>query len=254
MGEFIYLSKPNPDYNYVQDQAFLWRHENLFIMDNHRAAIWCWEQLLPTESAFSVLHVDAHYDMLPFPPEWLDGFPDLSNIAFENFLELPNPIEPEAYKLFLHSNYIAPFLLRRKAGWCSVFSATHEIEDHRPREADGLTELGPADLTALTPKKLLGLSRGPWILNIDLDYFYTRNYDDDTPSRYHRKSDIPLEPCLNVLSKLSTMPEVIVTTVALSPVYCGGWMNAIELCRHYVELLQLDLDLSQIEQYASVPL
>lgn len=41
----------------------LWRERNVYIMDNHRCALWCWLQEIPGEDRLSVFHVDAHYDL-----------------------------------------------------------------------------------------------------------------------------------------------------------------------------------------------
>jgi hypothetical protein len=82
-----------------------------------------------------------------------------------------------------------------------------------------------------------------WIINIDLDFFWDENkkrvYDD------HFISDLGIT--IN-----NAMKNIQVLTIALSPLWCGGWKNALEcsrlflscpllqkLCKEYLEEMKL---------------
>jgi hypothetical protein len=41
---------------------FLYQMENVFFMDNHRTASWCWENSISECSNIALIHIDAHYD------------------------------------------------------------------------------------------------------------------------------------------------------------------------------------------------
>src|SRR5688500_9862655 len=41
----------------------LYKEKNVYIMDNHLAAIWCWYQSLNLTQTYSLLHIDRHYDL-----------------------------------------------------------------------------------------------------------------------------------------------------------------------------------------------
>lgn len=44
------------------NQNFLWRDGNTYVMDNHRAALWCWLQHITPGERLSLLHIDCHTD------------------------------------------------------------------------------------------------------------------------------------------------------------------------------------------------
>ena len=60
------------------DQNFLWRKDNIFIMDNHRAALWCWLQHMSPEgenkglNLRSLLRTQVEIPIKkPAPKSWL---------------------------------------------------------------------------------------------------------------------------------------------------------------------------------------
>jgi len=44
---------------------FLWQSDSLYVMDNHRLALWCWWQYLDNNPGYiNFVHIDRHYDAL----------------------------------------------------------------------------------------------------------------------------------------------------------------------------------------------
>ena len=58
------------------EQNFLCRAGNVYVMDNHRAALWCWLQELDLTAPHSLIHIDRHPDALQSRlDEWLKHLP-----------------------------------------------------------------------------------------------------------------------------------------------------------------------------------
>lgn len=43
--------------------VFLWKTNNVYVMDNHLAAAWCWMQECNTDTRYNFLHIDRHNDL-----------------------------------------------------------------------------------------------------------------------------------------------------------------------------------------------
>src|ERR1041385_2164527 len=43
---------------------FLWKDDArpIYVMDNHRGALWCWLRELRSEDEYSLIHIDWHWD------------------------------------------------------------------------------------------------------------------------------------------------------------------------------------------------
>jgi hypothetical protein len=74
MGEWLIPWRERGYSGQVRDNL-LWRLDRLYVMDNHRLALWCWWQRLPESERWHYLHVDCHYDALwhIFNP-WIEHF------------------------------------------------------------------------------------------------------------------------------------------------------------------------------------
>jgi hypothetical protein len=91
------------------NQNFLWRTGNLYIMDNHRAALWCWLQHVNPKQHHSLFHIDRHYDALTsrldtclanLPADWSLGVDEY----LARTVEHQDIIEP--LPLFSWDNYL----------------------------------------------------------------------------------------------------------------------------------------------------
>lgn len=87
-NEWLYPFKGRNSSNH-SDQNFLWRNGCIYVMDNHRAALWCWLQEIDSNSSCELIHIDAHYDCLSVDGhEALDNLPDLSKISIHDYLAI----------------------------------------------------------------------------------------------------------------------------------------------------------------------
>lgn len=55
-----YMSKDSG----VSNLNFLYKEDNIYIMDNHLAAGWCWLQELQPKTSYNFFHLDRHADLI----------------------------------------------------------------------------------------------------------------------------------------------------------------------------------------------
>ena len=48
----------------VYNQNFVWSDGHVYVMDNHRAAAWCWAQHVDPATSHALVHIDRHNDTL----------------------------------------------------------------------------------------------------------------------------------------------------------------------------------------------
>jgi hypothetical protein len=214
---------------------FLWKNKNIYIMDNHRLASWCWSQELGPvnpQDPIHLFHLDAHYDCDPVAVEHWNKF-QLKHVNFSlhEFIHLKNV---SGKTLILWDNYLPVFLNEYRAQIKKTIFATHDIG--LKEKADD--ELKPYDL--LKPLDDYLLFHKPWIVNIDLDYFYPR----------HDKAHPFLHPELikkffKLLKLNYDEGHIKVLTICLSPECCGGWEQAESLLNIFLETFDLSFSLSE---------
>ena len=69
------------------EQNFLWTNDNVYIMDNHRAALWCWFRHISEDSKVSLIHIDRHTDTLCSKiDDWVNKCPNLMTITIDDYL------------------------------------------------------------------------------------------------------------------------------------------------------------------------
>jgi len=158
------------------DQNFLWRHGSTYVMDNHRAALWCRLQQLDLKSAHSFFHIDRHFDCLASRTnEWLVHLPqswgDLSIQEYLNHSYVMHDLGPRIkVPLFRWDNYVSIYLAVFGAALQRCYFATHDDGD-RPnfqRACHPLLWELPSNLKFWLNEQ----GTKPWIVNIDLDYFF----------------------------------------------------------------------------------
>ena len=93
-------------------QNFLWKKDNVYIMDNHRAALWCWFQHISADEKINLLHIDKHTDTLQSRlKEWVNACPDLWTIKLEEYLSFIHEKDAgQDVPLFRWDNYGSIFL------------------------------------------------------------------------------------------------------------------------------------------------
>lgn len=222
------------------DQNFLWNSENIYIMDNHRAALWCWLQHLKPNSKLGLFHIDAHYDAAAtIKDEEAAGLPDLSKVEFKDYLDIKNISEGgEEYPLIRWDNYLYlyQYLYRKQIG--NYFVATHEIGD-QPLQTIHWEEIHMSNLPSMFEEFLPIYGDDGWIVNLDLDYLFGKV--SGQYSLLH--SEAYISSIFNTLKSALDSKLVACLTVSLSPECCGGWAPAENICKRMCEVLDLDFEL-----------
>jgi hypothetical protein len=227
------------NYSGVYNQNFVWQYENIYIMDNHRGALWCWVQHIRSNESVSLIHIDRHTDTLYSQIEsWLEKCPDLWNIGLDDYLTFIHQRNLNLnLLLFRWDNYMSIFLEKHGCLIETCIFATHK-EGDEPKHRR-LQQYDPWDLPGNFEYWLIE-SKTPWICNIDLDYFVYPSGG----SEYARffSEDYFLQLFTGVKQQLRT-GNIKVLTICLSPECCGGWEMSESLCSRACEILELDFKL-----------
>ncbi len=194
----------------------LWNQDNVYIMDNHRLALWCWFQKMKKENRYNLLHIDAHPDMSDSALKYFKH--DLWKMPLE---EYRNTLQSDINTpLFRWDNYIEVFLQKYPELVGLTVSATHHLGSSKELSR----EIKPYDLVKYT-QNLFGevgfVNDLPWIVNLDLDYFYSA-----APEKMELFSDEYIECLSNAIQKGLTNKMIAVLTISLSPECCGSWEKA----------------------------
>jgi len=227
MGEWLITWKERGRSGPVHD-SFLWRHDRLYVMDNHRLALWCWWQHLDNDPrGWNFLHIDRHYDAL-----WQRARPwikhhnpshrsDLSSFRQAKFSEQGE--ELELYRWDVITSALLTLDGDKIHNW--AFATAGEGE---PPPIPDLQTIDPWNL----PARLRWMAKPSEedlssIIDIDIDYF--THFDDD--GLFGRVfSDQYLRELGSALGEGLTNDSFGVVTVALNSSITGSWQLAEELC------------------------
>lgn len=200
----------------------------VYVMDNHRLAMWCWLDVVQSSSTngeeFNLLHIDAH--------------PDLSLNGIEQFRNEQKKIEQftlDEYRqywdlehnipLIRWDNYLSFFLDRYPSlvNPKNTFSATHKMGSSKTLNQDILPhELIKFMNGYLSEKVFFNSNR--WIINLDMDYFFSSQ-----PEKLVLFSDEYLMSLSAILQESLKSGTVAALTIALSPECCGSWEKSEKL-------------------------
>lgn len=211
----------------------LWREKNIFIMDNHRLALWCWFQELEKGNRYNLLHIDAH--------------PDLNDSALKNFEHDLWTISLEQYReswekdinlpLFRWDNYLEVFLKYYQEMLGVTFSATHHLGSTK-----GLSvEIKPFELARKCSEIFLDkkyINDLEWIVNLDLDYFFSAQ-----PEKLELFSEDYINSIASSIQAGLNSGRIKVLTISLSPECCGSWEKAETLLAKFSKVLNLSVQL-----------
>jgi hypothetical protein len=153
------------------EQNFLWRQDSIYVMDNHRAALWCWLQHLKPDTPHSLFHIDRHYDTLK-PDRWLPHLPSSWTMSIDQYLNYSYEDDESDELFFRFDNYLSIYFDQFGRHLKSVQLATHH--DGESPDNQNYDDIAPWEL----PFCILDSEQAPWIMNIDLDYFFCDDSDD----------------------------------------------------------------------------
>lgn len=235
-----HISPKGRNLSLALEQNFLWSDGNIYIMDNHRAAMWCWLQHTSAGKEYSLFHIDAHYDTRSVQnAPWLSSIPDLKNLSINQYLDLgTNRNPPDNFPIISWDNYLSLFFEIYHASIKECFIATHEIGD----KPDNFKHehLNPRTFLNCFKSFLSEYPSDGWILNLDLDYFFCKEEDGSYLPMF---SDQYSNAIFSAIADANASGLVKCLTIALSPECCGGWDNAEQMCSVLTKQLGISFDL-----------
>jgi len=224
------------------NQNFIWHSDSIYIMDNHRAALWCWFQHISPDNKYNLFHIDRHYDtQYSRIEEWRENPPNMFEISIHDYLERNYGAKFNNACFFRWDNYLAIFLdcYSEKINTC--FFATHR--DGEPPRFDNCEEIEIWDI----PDTIDNMDyrhtseKQNWIFNVDIDYFFCTKDDD---SEVLMLSDEYIENMFQPIAKKIKDGTISVFTLALSPEYSSDWDNSLIVCEKICNILDLDFKIT----------
>lgn len=224
MGHFLIKNKELKR-SYIEELNFLYQDKNIYIMDNHRAALWATLKELNLKERYNYFHLDAHYDSAYHPQEKFTDLAWIQQASLEQFIDYKSTVGE--YALFRWDNYM-PILFsgehfRRKV------SMTHQIGINPCFQE----EFGPWELTRILDKVIVDELR--WVINLDLDYFYAREF-----KKHPMFSKEFIQNFFERLKYYYDQGDIALITVALSPECCGGWEQSFSILDQFNHTFNLD--------------
>jgi hypothetical protein len=221
---------------------FLFRQGNIYVMDNHRAALWCWMKHISPEKRYSLFHIDAHYDTRSVKEAaWLTSVPDLTSVTLADYLAFGTERESsEKWPLIAWDNYLSLFFEKFPAMLAECFFATHQVGD-QPEASVKYEHMIPRIFSESLPSFLEDYSSDGWILNLDIDYFFCKSGEKYIPMF----SDDFIDRFIEAVAKVIRRKKLICMTIALSPECCGGWQASEAMCSRITSGLGISFALPQ---------
>ncbi len=217
----------------------LLKTDNIYVMDNHRLAMWCWLQSLDFKTKYNFLHIDAHPDLADFPIE--KRIANLSNNI--NLEEFRNTHDQEFnIPLFRWDNYINAFDLHFKGVLDEnySFSCTHYQGSRKALKNELFSNQLPGFVNEIFSEKRF-LNDKKWVVNIDLDFFFS-----SAPQKIQMFSADYIDFIFKGI-KLGLDKKLIqVLTIALSPECAGSWDNSFQLLKIIQNYFNVDF-LSELD-------
>lgn len=209
----------------VYGQNFLWRSGNLFVMDSHRAAAWCWPQCVDPTAPHSLVHIDRHNDTLQSQLGiWLSLLPSGIPSDISDYLSMVQQLDfGRDAPLFRWDNYLSIYLGLHGANVSDYFFATYGEGDHPNHNA--VCKISAEELPEALVSKFADAPT-PVILNLDLDYFFE---PDDTQAEDERAirilDDAYIDSVTSAIASLDAAGKLSAITIALTATddLTNGW-------------------------------
>ena len=218
-------------------QNFLCRSGNVYVMDNHRSALWCWLQEVDLAQPHSLIHIDRHNDTLQCRlDELCQHLPDWS-AGIDDYLRKTVRLENIDCPVIRWDNYLSIYLREFGSKLQTLRFLTHDDGDAPNFDR---TLFSPLWDLPWNLDYWLSASEGPWIVNIDLDYFFYQ-----TEESYELMvSENYLRSVAEGLRKAMQVGSVGAVTLCLTPdSFTPGWGATEELATRILERLDLKFEL-----------
>ncbi len=207
----------------------LYKKDNVYLMDNHRMAAWCWANHIVENEKYTIIHIDKHFDTLGNQiKEWTspikNGLKGLSLVEYDNIEYQKNKFE--RYKIFRWDNYIPIFHHYYSNQITEYVFYTHNRGDI-PTELEKHITHCPSYNLFNDLFDCFSESKERLIINLDIDYFFCSN-----PKYFILFSDKAIKRLVKDIVKLASDKKNILT-IALSPDCCGGWENSVDFIQKY---------------------
>jgi hypothetical protein len=205
----------------VFDNVLL-KDKNIYVMDNHRLALWCWLNEIKLNQAYNLMHIDAHPDMSQSAVEEVRE----SKVQIEKLtlLEYRN-LKQEKFNvpLIRWDNYIPIFTNHFSKNFIkeTSISFTHKLGSDEKLANDFSAIFLIREMNDLFSGKRF-VNNSKWIVNLDIDYFFASQ-----PTKEILFNEVVIKK-IGALLKMGLENDIIqVLTIALSPECSGSWENAI---------------------------
>jgi hypothetical protein len=215
-------------------QNLLWQDGHVYLMDNHRAALWCWQQHCDLYAQpHRILHIDRHYDALGANLDLhLNSLPDLRGLSIHDYLGATVLLH-EKVPLFRWDNYLSIHLAKFGQNLRLLRCLTHEDGD-KPNFKPVL-ESPPEDLPENLKYWLCDDGDIGWIVNVDLDYFFCADASGDFIPMISTEY---VDATFAALRVAMDQGAVKVITVCLTPShFTPGWQACIDLSARIFRIL-----------------
>jgi len=221
----------------------LFNEKKVYIMDNHLAASWCWMRKLNPNEQYKLLHIDRHYDLLDSQIVcWMrelkkQNFDFTKNSIYE-LLEKKyySSIINDECQIFRWDNYLTILNKMYPNLIIPIYFATHK-DGNKIKWLNGVCEPEIYELHENLAFWLNNSNKQKWIVNIDIDYFFT-----ERDGRYFQfLTDYYAISIARELKK--AWKNIKVLTIALSPEFCGGWNNSLKVAKVITNHLRINFDI-----------
>lgn len=200
---------------------FFYQYDNIYLMDNHRLALWAWIREIDLGKKYNLIHIDAHPDMSKAA---INDYQN-KNLKIENMsLDEYRTIEQDQFKvpLFRWDNYLPIFQYAYAKNFINEtsLSFTHHQGSKEALANDLESIYLLREMENIFTDKIF-INDNQWIVNLDLDYFFASQ-----PSKTFLFSDEYIS-LIGKYLKIGLDKKIIkVLTIAFSPECCGSWENA----------------------------
>lgn len=204
------------------EMNFLFKEENIYIMDNHLAAAWCWISQLKLNEKVGLFHIDRHFDLLNnISLDFLNKRRDRFTGTFEEYIAVKND-STDDQQVARFDNYINIYRALFPNSISNYYFATHD-------DGNKLSEIESYNVPIWDLQDNLSYwmesAEHKWIVNIDLDYFFQESGQNIFKFLTDEYIGYICEELKKAISKIA------VITIALSPDFCGGWKQSFEILK-----------------------